>query len=109
MLTYKKVPYNTFDPIYKYTKYNFHGSSFLLHPEELLYWTFKYSYKDLAIYIAMASLRPWAEYKLNKTVTLPLTLAPMHPHEYLQNTRLLPIRDEQIVFPYEESQPSGVI
>ena len=54
MLVEKQIPNNRFDKIYKYSNLDFTGMSFLLHPDVLLYNAYKYSNKDICIYMAMA-------------------------------------------------------
>ena len=102
MLLFQEIPKNRFDPIYKYSKINFSGESFLAHPDVLYFWSYKHSYRDIAIYISLASVRPFAEYKLNGTVTLSLSNSPVNPHQYLDDPSILPIKEGLIHFPYEE-------
>ena len=103
MLINSEVPKSKFDPIYNYSSIDFSGESFLLHPDILVFNSYKYSNRDLAIYLALASLRSYAAYKVFGTVTLPLLHSPVHPHEYLNNTRLLPVDENDLIhFLYEE-------
>jgi len=97
----QEIPRNRYDPIYYYSKTTYSGDSFLLHPDVLVYNAYQYSYRDLCIYLAMASIRPYAEYIANGTITLELVKAPVHPHEYLDNPKLLKIKEGIISFPYE--------
>ena len=48
MLITKRVPKNKYDPIYKYSEMDFLGRSFLLHPDVLLYNSYKLSVRALA-------------------------------------------------------------
>ena len=98
----QELPKNQYDPIYYYSMVNYSGDSFLLHPDMLVYNAYQYSYRDLCIYLAIASVRPYAEYITNGTITLELVKSPVHPHEYLENPRLLRIDNGIITFPYEE-------
>ena len=102
MLTYNEIPKNKYDPIYWYRSIDFSGQSFILHPDVLIYNSYKYSNRDVGIYLSYASIRPYAEYIASGTITLHLNKVPMHPHEYLNNHRLLPIENNIIHFPYEE-------
>ena len=61
-----------YDKIYKYYHIDFRGSSFLLHPDVLLYNAYQYSYKDICIYVAMASARSYAEYAAHGKLSLDL-------------------------------------
>ena len=62
MLVFKQVPKNRYDKIYRYSTIDFRGESFLIHPDVLLCNEHKYGYKDICIYVAIASLRPYADY-----------------------------------------------
>lgn len=57
MLIKQQIPRNKYDPIYKYSYKNFTGDSFLLHGDMLLYHSYKYTQKEIAVYYALASLR----------------------------------------------------
>jgi hypothetical protein len=102
MLTRHEIPQHKGDPIYKYSQMNFLGTSFLLHPDVLLYHAYKYDRRDVCIYLALASRRAWADYVASRTLTLDLATAPLNPHHYLSDNSLLPIRDGKIHFIYEE-------
>lgn len=105
MIVNKEIPKNKYDPIYKYANKNYSGDSFLVHPDVLLFNGYKYSTRDLCVYLAVASVRPYAEYEAHGNISLPLIKAPLHPHQYLDNRDLLPIKDGLIIFPYEETPP----
>lgn len=104
MMTYKEVPKNKYDPIYRFSQTNFSGSSFLVHPDVLLYHSYRYHSRDIAIYLAMASLRSFGEYKVNGKVTVDILSCPINPFEHLEEpqSRLLYIENDQIHFLYEE-------
>jgi hypothetical protein len=102
MLAENQIPYGYHDPKYKYAIKDFKGDSFLLHPDVLIYNAYKYSYRDLSIYLALASLRNYGEYKASSKTTLELIKSPVHPHEFLDDQTLLPIEGNYIKFPYEE-------
>ena len=102
MLAEGALPSSKFDPIYYYSMLNFTGDSFLVHADVLLYNAYQYTHRDLSIYLALASLRSYGEYKASGTLTLELLKSPVHPHEYLENPRLLRIHKDNIIFPYEE-------
>lgn len=103
MLTNREVPKSKYDEIYSYSNINFRGSSFLLHPEALIYHRYKYSYRDIAIYIALASYRPYANYVVNKTLSLDLAVSPVDPRLYLDNKDLIPVENGVLHFIYEEN------
>jgi hypothetical protein len=102
MLTFKDLPLNKRDRIYKYSHINFSGTSFLVHPEVMLCNESYHSQRDLAIYISLASLRPYADYLAHNVLTLDLLHAPGEPVEYIKDPRLLSIEDGKIHFLYEE-------
>lgn len=104
MMTYKEVPKNRYDPIYRFAEKDFSGSSFLVHPDVLLYNAYRYPSRDIAIYLAMASLRSFAEYKISGKITVDIFSCPLNPFEHLEDpqSRLLFIDDESLHFLYEE-------
>lgn len=106
MLTYNQIPENRLDPIYPYSKMDFRGESFLLHPDVLLYNSYKYTSKDVAIYAGLASLRPVAEYLVYGTLTLPLQFCPIKVREHLEDEELLQVKDDKIHFLYEQPPSS---
>lgn len=103
MLTLKEIPKNKFDKIYAYSKVNFTGESFLVHPERLLFNGYKHSYRDIAIYTAIASIRPLADYHAYGKITLDPLYAPEDILQYIDDNSLLSIEDGEIHFLYERS------
>ena len=101
MLVEKQIPYNRYDKIYKYSDVDFNGDSFLIHPDVLLFNSYKYSYRDVCIYVALASRRPYAEYKVSGKRTLDMLHLPEEPI-IMEDYSLLYIEDEEIHFVYEE-------
>lgn len=101
MMTKGLVPHNKYDKIYRYYTQDFTGQSYLLHPDVLLYNLYKYEYRELAQYLALASIRSYADYLATGDTTLPLRHAPMAV-ELFENNRLLSIDDTSIHFLYEE-------
>ena len=112
MLVEKQVPKNKWDKIYKYSQIDFSGESFMLHPDILLHHSYKYTYREIAQYIALCSLRSHAEYEAIKQVTLDAILAPgvgADPFIVLETNRLLSLdEDGQIHFLYEEVRPEEI-
>lgn len=102
MLHKKKIPYNKYDPLYKYMGESFSGDSFLLAPDALLDYAFKYDSKEVAVYIALASRRKLADYIAFNKKTLSVRHAPQLIDLINQN-RLLFIEDGEIYFIYEEA------
>lgn len=103
MLTKGELPKNNYDPIYIYSAIDFTGQSFLLHPDVLLFNAFRYSRRDIAVYLALAALRPLAMYLANRVITLDLLQSPVDPRKELDDDRLLVVEDGKIHFLYEKS------
>ena len=103
MLVEKQIPNNRFDRIYKYSNIDFKGESFLLHPDVLLYNCYQYGYKDVCIYVGLASLRSYAEYKAFGKITLDVLHLPIDPFIFLNNHSLLWVKNDQVHFLHEEA------
>ena len=101
MLVMKEVPNNKYDKIYKYANLSFKGSSFLVNPEQLVFESYKYSYREIAQYLSLASIRPISEYYATGKTSLDQRLVEFEEELYIEN-RLLDIRDDHIHFKYEE-------
>lgn len=107
MLVNNRIPYNRFDPLYKYMSHTFVGQSFLVNPDVLLFNAYKYSYRDLAIYMAIASVRSLSEYLANRKVTLELLRSPVDPRLELESDKLVTVDENNIIhFRYEEPPKS---
>ena len=106
MLITKRIPKNKYDPIYKYSEMNFIGRSFLLHPDVLLYNSYKYSNRDLTVYYALAALRSLPEYFVSQKTTLDTLHCPVCL-ETLTENRLLGVLEGNIHFKYEEVTPEN--
>ena len=103
MLTKNSIPKNKYDPMYKFYTMNFIGDSFLVHPDVLLYNSFRHSRRDIAVYLALASMRSLGEYFASGDTSIDLLEVPIDPFEHLENNdRLLYIEDEKLHFLYEE-------
>ena len=102
MMTESLIPKNKYDPIYKYYLKDFIGSSFIAHPDVLLFNRYKHTNSEIAQYMALASLRSLADYYANHTVTLDLLHCPVE-RELFNNNSLLHIdEDDKLHFLYEE-------
>lgn len=95
------MPYNRFDPIYRYYYEDFSGRSFLVSPHALLVNRDNWREKELASYIGLASFRNLGEYYATGKVTLDLSHSPIG-EDAINNNRLLRIEDDQIHFYYED-------
>ena len=104
MLVEGRIPKNKYDKIYKYYNKDFAGTSFLVHPELLLYNGYLYTYKEMAVYLALASLRPLADYLATDKVSLDSFVVPTEILQLMPtNNRLLKVEDGEIHFLYERS------
>ena len=103
IITYRITPKNYYDKTFKFYEKNFHGSSFLVNPKELLEKGRTYSDKEVAEYVGVASFRNSYEYTKTKDTTLDLIFCQVSEDTINQN-RLLEIRDGKIHFKYEETQ-----
>ena len=110
MIVEKQVPRNKYDPIYRYSQKDFSGISFMLHPDVLLYHSFKYKYRDVAQYISLCALRSGADFIATQDPTLDMVLMPgLNPLQILDQNRLLRVDDnEHIHFRYEEVNPKEI-
>jgi len=102
MLTYPKVPSSYRDPTYKYYGQSFEGFSFLLNPEKLLTERLKYTNREAAEYVAVASYRNYLEYNKTGDTRLHLIDFPLF-EEIINNNRLLHMADGTIHFKFEEA------
>ena len=102
MLTYPRVPTSYRDPTYKYYGQSFEGFSFLLNPEKLLTERLKYTNKEAAEYVAVASYRNYLEYMKTGDAKLHLIDFPLF-EEIINNNRLLHMEDGTIHFKFEEA------
>jgi len=105
MLTKNKIPNNRYDKIYKYRNTDFSGRSFLIHPDVLLFNSFRYSHREIAVYLSMASLRKLPHWIATKDTTLDLLHVPDEDVvlESIYESRLLYIEDRKLHFVYEEA------
>jgi len=101
MMYLNEIPENKYDKLYKYAQKSYVGGSFLLHPDVLLYNAYKHSYREIGQYLALASLRPFADYITTGETTLDLTVCEV-PVELFTENSLLRIEDNKVYFLYEE-------
>lgn len=96
-------PRNKFDPMYRYYYEDFSGHSYMLNPWELEVYAFKYTPKELAQYVILASYRNYADYQMTKDASLDLFHSPIS-EEKIKLNKLLCIHDGNIHFYYEEDK-----
>ncbi len=94
-------PKNIYDPLYPYYYKDYSGDSYMLNPHELILNEFRYTPKEVAQYIALASYRSYNTYILTGHTSLDLFHSPM-TEDAINNNRLLRIKDNRIHFYYEE-------
>ena len=102
MLTYPRVPSSYRDPTYKYYGQSFEGFSYLLNPEKLLTERVKYTNREAAEYVAVASYRNYLEYMKTGDAKLHLIDFPLF-EDIINNNRLLHMKDGTIHFKFEEA------
>jgi len=102
MLIRGAIPKNKRDPIYKFSQKNFSGNSFLVHPEFLLYHSYKYEQKEICMYYALASLRSLSDYYASNKTTLDPLHCPVDLDD-IKDNRLLIVLEDEITFIYEEA------
>ena len=107
MLVTRAIPKNKYDDIYKYANMHFTGESFLVHGDVLLHNAYKYEYREIAQYLALASMRPYADYLATGELTLDLIKCEIDL-ELFENNRLLHIEDGIVHFLYEEVKPENI-
>ena len=107
MLVTNAIPRNKFDDIYKYAGKHFNGESFLIHPDVLLHNAYKHDYRDIAQYIALASIRPYADYLVTGEPTLDLLQCEVD-QELFEDNSLLTIKDGKVHFLYEEVKQENI-
>jgi hypothetical protein len=105
MLVKSKIPNNRYDKIYRYRNTDFSGRSFLVHADVLLYNSFHYSPREIAIYLSIAGLRKLPHWIATKDTTLDLLHVPDEDVvlEALYESRLFHIEDRKVHFKYEEA------
>ena len=103
MLVNQQIPRNKFDPIYKYSHKDFSGVGFMLHPDILLYHSYKYNHREIAQYVSLCSFRSAIDFINTQDTALDLILVPgLEPETIINNNRLLMIEDDRVHFLYEE-------
>jgi hypothetical protein len=107
MMYLKEIPDNRYDKLYKYSTKNYSGSSFLLHPDVLLYNAYKHSYREIGQYLALASLRPYVDYLTTGELTLDLAICEI-PVELFNDNSLLCVENSKVHFLYEEVKQENI-
>ena len=105
MMAQRTIPKNRRDRLYRFAGLNFRGESFLVHPDLLIYHSYKYEHREIAQYLALAAHRPYADYLATGKTTLDYRTVEYIDKDYIDNNRLLHMGDDQqIHFLYEEAK-----
>ena len=102
LLTYRRIPASRKDKTYKYFGKSFVGGSFLVNPRQLLAERNKYSNKEAAEYIAVASYRNYFNYQQTGQTTLELIHLPVTT-TIVNRNRLLLIDNGLVHFLFEDN------
>ena len=102
IITYKIKPKNYYDKTFKFYKYQFGGTSYILNPKDLLEHGRALSDKEVAEYAGVASFRNYHEYLKTKDTTLDFLMSPIS-EEIITKNRLLELKDGRVHFLFEET------
>ena len=102
IITYKIQPKNYYDKTFKFYKYKFGGSSYILNPKDLLERGRAFSDKEVVEYAGVASFRNYHEYVNTKDTTLDFLMSPIS-EGIINNNRLLELKDGRVHFMIEET------
>lgn len=97
----KVLPKNKYDPIFQYYYEDFSGTSYLLNLPELLDNYYRWTNKEIAQYVGLASMRNYAHYLVTGDKTLDLFHTSVS-EDIINKNRLLRIVNGRIHFYYEE-------
>lgn len=89
------------DKVYEYYCSNLEGTSFMLNADTLLKEQKRWTAKEVAQYIQVASYRSFSDYKITGNLRLKTYLCPL-PLDTISKNRLLIIDNDEIIFVYEE-------
>lgn len=102
-ITERPIPKNDNDyKVLQLEKIDWDGQSFLVNPKPVYQHRKFFSDKELAEYVALASFRSLAEYKVTKQKTLRVSECPVTLDSIKEN-KLLTIVGDKIYFKWEET------
>jgi len=107
MMAQNSIPDSRHSEIYKYSFKDFSGKSFLIHPDLLLYNAYRHSYREIAQYLALASMRPLADYATTGESSLDVRLIELDL-ELITTNSLLSIKNDKVHFLYEEANQETI-
>jgi len=93
---------NYYDKTFKFYKYKFGGSSYILNPKDLLERGRAFSDREVVEYAGVASFRNYHEYVNTKDTTLDFLMSPIS-EGIINNNRLLELKDGRVHFMFEET------
>lgn len=102
IITYKIQPKNYYDKTFKFYKYKFGGSSYILNPKDLLERGRAFSDREVVEYAGVASFRNYHNYVNTKDTTLDFLMSPIS-EGIINNNRLLELKDGRVHFMFEET------
>lgn len=103
-LTYKEVPYNNKEPIYKIFTTDYNGSSFILNPYSLFYYKkVKFSKAQMVDYIYLASYRNYINYYMLGETFLPREQSPFELNR-VKNNPLFILTHDNIKLKLEDNK-----
>ena len=102
IITYKIKAKNYYYKTFKFYKYQFGGTSYILNPKDLLEHGRALSDKEVAEYAGVASFRNYHEYLKTKDTTLDFLMSPIS-EEIITKNRLLELKDGRVHFLFEET------
>jgi len=108
MMVQRSIPKNKRDRLYRFAGLSFRGESFLLHPDLLVHHSYKYEYREIAQYLALAAHRPYADYLASGIKTLDYRTVEYIDEELITNNRLLRLENDTIYFLYEEANTETI-
>ena len=100
-LTFRLLPENEEDFRYQISQQDWSGDSFLLNPSKIFIHRHQFKSREIAEYVALASLRSYAKYKATRKTTLSLIECPVEQVQ-IKDNRLLTFWNNQIYFCWEE-------
>ena len=100
-LTFRLLPENEEDFRYQISQQDWSGDSFLLNPSKIFIHRHQFKSREIAEYVALASLRSYDEYKATRKTTLSLIECPVEQVQ-IKDNRLLSFWNNEIYFCWEE-------
>ena len=100
-IVFKRKPRSVRDPRYYLLNKDYSGGGFMLNPKGLLRYRSSYTDKEICEYIALAGMRLYSNYVVTGETRLPCISSPVST-EKLKANRLLTVKDNKVLFLFEE-------